>query len=110
MSKNIWAAEWSGCWPNLCSGYWTLYKNDKKVNVKIPFEEDCADTFGEYMSWHFEDWEEVFEPYGDGLHCDAWIVKNENWLKTIADENEFEDIYAAFQAEDFRPGSCGGCI
>ena len=106
-------ARWSGSYPTLCFGYWTLLIDGEDVSEKIP--EDLRDrsmyTFGTYQSWHFENWMEVFESYDDGLLCDEWIEENDYWLKDITDDYSVkEEIYDAFNAEDFRSGSCGGCI
>ena len=111
MSK--WEAKWDGCYPNLCSGTWTLYSNGKKVDTKIPFtgRRGHAETKGEYDSWSFDDnWSEEWSSYTDGLPVDEWCEKYGFWLETIAPKEEWESIYSAFQAEDWRPGSCGGCI
>lgn len=68
------------------------------------------DTEGIYQSWHFEDWEDVWESYKDGLECDDWIKKNDYWISKIADCcDEKVSLFKAFQAQDFRTCSCGGC-
>ena len=41
-------AEWSGRYPCLCCGEWTLFIDGKPCEVVIPFQGDCADTFGTY--------------------------------------------------------------
>lgn len=105
-----WQAVWSGCYPCLCEGFWTLLRNGKPIKTDIPFQEGPAGTLGAYWSWHFEDWEEVFEEYEDGLDCDTWCRAHAEWLASIAPEDEWPQIFAAFRTEDFRPGSCGGCI
>ena len=48
-----WSAEWSGSFPNLCSGTWTLYKDDIPLDTSIPFQNEEAGTFGEYATWSF---------------------------------------------------------
>lgn len=45
-----WVAEWSGSYPSLCCGEWTLYHNEEEVDVSIPFQGHPADTYGEYWS------------------------------------------------------------
>lgn len=68
-------------------------------------------TAGIYQTWHFEDWQEVFEDYIDGLECDDWIKENDCWISGIADcYDEKVVLFKAFQAQDFRTCSCGGCI
>ena len=106
-------AKWSGSYPCLCSGEWTLNVDGKDVSNKIPkdLRKSSMNTFGTYQSWHFEDWLEVFEDYSDGLDCDEWIDENDYWLKEITDNNDTKIlIYQAINKEDFRSGSCGGCI
>lgn len=48
-----WVAEWSGSYPNLCRGEWTLYHNEEEVDVSIPFQGHPADTYGKYWKWFF---------------------------------------------------------
>lgn len=106
-------ARWSGSYPCLCFGEWTLKIDGKDVSKKIPedLRKSSMNTYGTYQSWHFEDWMEVFEGYDDGLDCGEWIEENAYWLNTIAgDYSVQEKIYHAINAEDFRSGSCGGCI
>lgn len=106
-------AKWSGSYPCLCSGEWTLKINGKDVSTKIPEElrRSSMGTRGTYSSWHFENWSEVFEDYEDGLDCDEWINENVYWLDTITDDSSVQkEIYYAINANDFREGSCGGCI
>lgn len=106
-------AKWSGSYPCLCSGSWTLIVDGKDVSEKIPFylRKSSMNTYGTYQSWHFEDWLEVFEDYDDGLDCEEWIKSNDDWLNEITTDYLIkEQIFMAIQEEDFRSGSCGGCI
>lgn len=106
-------AKWSGSYPCLCIGKWTLIVDGEDVSEKIPEELRNTDmgTFGTYSSWHFEDWMEVFNDYVDGSVCEDWINENKYWLKTItSDESIYPGIFDAINKEDFRSGSCGGCI
>lgn len=107
-------ANWSGSYPTLCCGEWTLKVNRVDVSSLIPEElrYDEMNTFGTYQQWYFnDDWLEEFEDYSDGLMCDEWIEKNKYWLDTITDDvNVQKDIYYAINEHDWRHGSCGGCI
>ena len=106
-------AKWSGSYPCLCYGEWTLKVNEKDVSGLIPEElrYDDMNTYGTYYSWHFENWIEVFEKYEDGLNCDDWIKENKYWLDTITEDISVQkEIYDAISEQDFRHGSCGGCI
>lgn len=107
------AAMWTGGWPALCCGEWVLYIEGKNVTNKIPEElrTSSMNTLGKYQTWHFENWEEVWNSYTDGLDRDSWIAENDYWLSTITPDRTLkEEIYEAIQAEDWRHNSCGGCI
>lgn len=112
--NNGWYAYWSGSWPCLCYGEWTLYHNGEKIDVEIPFQGEPADTYGSYSQWSFggeSGWDEEWEFYEDGLGEEAWIEENIEYLKQVTDDDEqYVYIYEAFQVNDFRIGSCGGCI
>ena len=103
-------AEWTGEYPNLCHGEWRLYRNEKELNVEIPFQGSPADTFGVYSEWWFENWSEVFGDYEDGLSCKEWCEEYQEWLSKIAPEQDWNKIFEAFQENDWRYGECGGCI
>lgn len=107
-------ASWSGSYPCLCSGKWTLMVNGEDVSNKIPEElrKSSMNTYGTYQNWYFDNnWSEVFEDYVDGLKCDDWIVENKEWLNNISTDISMQrEIFAAINEQDFRSGSCGGCI
>lgn len=106
-------AKWTGKYPCLCYGEWILKVNNIDVSHLIPNElrTSSMDTLGTYSSWHFENWEEVFDSYEDGLDCEDWINENKEWLNKISTNLSVqENIYYAIRSEDFRSGSCGGCI
>lgn len=106
-------ARWSGSYPCLCNGEWTLIVNGKNVSGLIPKElrHGEMNTYGTYQSWHFEKWMEVFEDYEDGLDYDEWIEENKYWLDTITEDYDAQmEIFYAINKQDWRAGSCGGCI
>ena len=113
MNNNI-EANWSGSYPCLCYGDWTLKVDDVDVSDKIPedLKSSSMHTYGTYQSWHFnDDCMEEFEDYEDGLDCENWIEENNYWLSNITqDEKVKQQIFYAIQDHDFRTGSCGGCI
>lgn len=109
--RDKWTVEWSGAYPNLCTGTWTLFKNGEKVDTVIPFQHEPADTFGNYSHWYFDqDYFEQNEWYEDGLSESEWCEEYADWLKTIAPEDEWGFIYDAFSLSDWRYGSCMGCV
>ena len=102
-------AEWTGSYPCLCDGEWKLYINEIDYTNSIPIDKQSEpmNTYGTYEEWHFEDWLEVFEDYVDGLSFEDWIKEN-SWVLDLPASPQ--DVYEAFQACDWRYGSCGGCI
>lgn len=107
-------AFWSGAYPNLCSGEWSLLVNGVNVSDQIPedLREDPMDTRKTYTAcyYDYEIHDETYREYEYGLDCRAWIEKNKSWLdKITTDDNVQIQIYEAFRAKDWRWG-CGGCI
>lgn len=113
MSTKV-EAKWSGKYPNLCSGHWTLIVNGVDVSDKIPMNliNHPMNTHGIYNKWKFgTNWDAIWDDYSDGLFCSEWIEENDYWLNKITKDNSIKsDIYYAINSEDFRHGSCGGCI
>lgn len=107
-------AHWSGSWPALCCGEWSLKVNGKDVTDKIPenLRNQDMNTYGTYQRWYFDDnWIEQYEDYESGQEYDEWIESNKYWLDTITTDYKTQhEIYEAINAEDFRHSSCGGCI
>lgn len=108
--------EWTGKRPCLCDGEWKVWKNEEDISNKIPehLRQAPMDTLGTFNRWRFVDtvdWDVEWETYTDGLLTENWYQKNRSWVNTICDNyQEVEELYAAFQASDWRFGSCGGCI
>lgn len=95
--------EWTGKWPCLCYGEWILTIDGEDKSSFIPEELRRSDmgAFGTYSSWHFENWNEVFEDYQDGMKCDEWIEHNKYWLDNITiDPYIQEQLFYEFQASD----------
>lgn len=107
-------ANWSGCYPCLCHGEWTLTVNDADMTPYIPrdLRDRDMNTHGTYQSWHFDkDWRVVWNSYNDGLDSKDWILANDYWLQEITSDDRIKHkIFKAFQKADFRCNSCGGCI
>lgn len=105
--------KWTGCYPCLCYGEWKLFIDGEDKSSLIPEElrQNEMGTYGTYSSWHFENWNEVFDDYKDGMNCNEWIKCNKYWLDNISTDNDIqEQLFYEFQASDWRHGSCGGCI
>lgn len=110
-------AKWTGTYPTLCFGEWVIKYNGKQLELPEDVKSRCMNTEGEYESWHFEDWVEVFDSYYDGLEEDDWIGVNKAWVDSLFEEHNisktkdnYYELFKSVQAEDWRSGSCGGCI
>ncbi len=107
-------ATWSGRYPRLCDGKWTIYRNGVNVSIFIPssLRNEPMHTRKRYVTWNFaSDWSEKWDFYWDGLSAKKWIRKNHYWIRRIclSEEEEFQ-LFHAINAADWRHGSCGGCI
>lgn len=109
--------KWTGEWPRKCKGRWIFEVDGKDYRYLLPFANDDgfdlpADTFGEYECWDFDsEGEREWFHYENGLDIDVWCDINRDWLEVITpNEHEWDDIYFAFQAEDWRFNECGGCV
>ena len=106
-------ANWSGTYPNLCSGKWTLIVDDVDYSELISHKDEM-NTYGTYENWYFggeSGWEEIWESYEDGLTFLDWQYENKDWLNKITtDKSVQRQIYDAISMCDWRHGSCGGCI
>lgn len=106
-------AKWTGKYPNLCSGEWILKVNNKDVSYLIPEElrNEPMNTYRTYKHWYFNNWQAKWDSYEDGSFCDEWLEENEYWLEKIStDPFVWVEIYEAINSQDWRYGSCGGCI
>lgn len=97
----------------MCYGQWEIIIDGILLTgiENLPF-----DTTGTYSSWHFENWLEVFEDFEDGVDF------SEDWLSTNGLSNslirhrislttdEKIELFSKIQEQDWRHGSCGGCI
>ena len=130
--------DWTGSYPNLCSGSWiikingvqlvdktddtkgeTNWKNEPRAFSYGHFMTEYMETSGTYSSWHFEDWSEVFEDYYEGgEHGKCWFETGQGKkLAGLLKDNgfdlndvELEELYEKISDQDWRSGSCGGCI
>ena len=119
-------AKWTGGYPSLCVGEWKLYRKYEDIledgtkdigydNISNLIPEDIKHepmyTFGEYQRWYFDsDYIEQFESYENGLDFEEWCYDNEPWIHPICEPEDYRDLYDAFNEEDWRYESCGGCI
>lgn len=109
--------KWTGEWPRRCKGRWIFTVDGKDYRYILPFANDGgfdlpADTFKEYECWDFDsEGEREWFAYEAGLDIDEWCYVNRDWLEVISPkEEDWDDIYLAFQEEDWRFKECGGCV
>ena len=118
--KNINKLEviWTGCYPCLCHGEWIISYDGKELSVPEDMKDASMFTFGEYGEWHFdEDYMEEWDYYEDGDTKEVWIRRNLEWITSMFQEHEIEitdellsELFDKIQKQDWRHGSCGGCI
>jgi len=110
--------EYTGVYPNLCSGEWIVTVNDKKINIGDQSQGE-KDTYISYSTWHFEGWIDVWDDHEDGLEFSEWCQSETGQTilgfiqKEIDNDLTYDekiDIYGQIQDQDYRTGSCGGCI
>ena len=106
--------NWSGEYPCLCSGEWSLIIDGVNFSHLIPenLRNEEMRTLNTYSHWKFnDDFLEEWEYYPDGLPCYEWIEANKYWLDQITEDTEILiAIYEAINEKDWRHGQCGGCI
>jgi hypothetical protein len=115
--------NWSGKYPNLCSGTWKIMINSIELPIPEAKIKEHMFTFKKYNSWVFDkNYSESWETYSNGLLYEKWIKVND-WLeysiKCVADyynlkyyksDKLLRTIYDEINQKDWRGGSCGGCI
>ena len=115
--------KWTGSYPNLCSGRWEIIINGKEVvcskdNYDSILGQAMA-TYGSYDNWGFTgDWDVQWDSETDGAHFGQWKdLESTKKLLVLIEENgipldsfDLSDLYDALQENDWRSGSCGGCI
>lgn len=76
--------EWTGCYPNLCSGNWIIKYNNKELEIPKNRINKTMETYKKYVTWYFGDsWEIEWEEYEDGLKKEEWIEANKNWVNSM---------------------------
>lgn len=107
--------KWTGSWPRRCKGRWIFEVDGKDYRYLLPFANDDgydlpADTYNTYEHWEVIDGEEEWCKQDIGLDIEDWEDQNREWLEIISErEEDWDDIFYAFQEADWRFKSCGGC-
>ncbi|MDG2916427.1 hypothetical protein P7M46_00155 [Bisgaard Taxon 10/6] len=111
-SNNPFQAKWSIIGNTLCLGHWNI--SYQGLPVMLP-EHKRSEDMGTDGIYNFIDPED--ELYREGLSEDDWIIENADWLADVfiehnipIEEQTMRHFYRAVNKEDWRCGSCGGCI
>ena len=125
--------EWTGQYPNLCSGFWKIEIDGKLLEDRRHMANNPEsglfnyssvlrqhmDTFGTFEYWYFdENYSEEWESQEEGLEYEDWInsPKAKELLEIIYEqfgeltEEERRDLFDKISERDWRNGTCGGCI
>ncbi|PJG83313.1 hypothetical protein [Caviibacterium pharyngocola] len=109
---NPFNARWTSRGNTLCLGHWEIFYQDQHLILPENKREKDMGTKGIYNFIDPDD-----ELYLEGLDKEDWIVANIDWLSDVfiaadvpLEEAYFRHFYQAVNREDWRCGSCGGCI
>ncbi len=130
MPVDMIQVQWTGSYPNLCSGEWIIKVNRVHIldaenldsNGNAAYGSFLTEDFGTYKNydtWHFgDDYNEIWERYEDGLRFEEWMLSPKfNKLNNLLNKNNFflsyEELnllYRKINQYDWRNNACGGCI
>ena len=112
MSENPFKAHWTAQGHTLCLGHWEISYREKPLTLPPKVRDNHMNTRG-IFSFLFPD----DEDYTEGLVLERWISENFDWLEQVfgqcnisLDEQHVAWFYQAVNQQDWRCGSCGGCI
>lgn len=107
----MFTVKWTGGYPNKCSGEWQITYNGVPVTLPDSVKNESMSTSGDYDRWSFnDDYSEEWSSYHDGLGFDEWLKTN-NWARAVTtDVTELRELFDLISGQDWRHGSCGGCI
>ena len=110
--KNPFHAIWSEQGHTVCLGHWEVSYLNTPLSLPAEQREEDMGTFGVYSYLYPDDPE-----FSEGLEEEAWILENMSWLVSFFELNQIPLdpqhlawMYQALNREDWRCGSCGGCI
>lgn len=105
-------ARWTAKGHTLCLGRWEITYQGMPIELPEERKNDDMGTWGIYSFIYDDD-----PDFAEGLEEDAWIVENAEWLAECfllndipIDEQHMRWFYQAVNQDDWRCGSCGGCL
>jgi hypothetical protein len=109
---NPFTARWTAKGSSLCLGHWEIFYLGQQLEIDSERNKNDMGTNAIY-SFVFPD----DDIYAEGLAEDEWIIENKDWLTSLfttynipSDETHLRLFYQAVNRDDWRCGSCGGCI
>lgn len=112
MPANPFTARWTATGNNLCLGEWEIHYQGRRLLLDADRRDKDMGTFG-IFSYIFPD----DEDFAEGLDEDEWVQANAGWLGKLfaandvpSDEEHLRWFYRAVNRQDWRCGSCGGCL
>lgn len=113
--------EWSGKYPNHCSGEWNIMIEQFELPIPESYINSNMGTPGEYQSFSFdencsEEWSSYYDSGDNDNRLYFWIkyslecLEDAYALNFNIDKKLINRIISKISDEDWRGGSCGGCI
>lgn len=110
--NNPFTVRWGRSGNLLCHGEWTINFQGRRFTLPESRRDNDMNTYGIYY---------VIDPendlFAEGLTEDDWILENVDWLSECfidndveIDEQNMRFFFQAVNPEDWRCGSCAGCM
>ena len=110
--ENPFLANWSEQGHTICLRHWEVSYRGKPIELPATKRDDEMGTFGIYSYLYPDD-----PDFAEGLEEDEWVLENMEWIAPMFEENgipldeqHLGWFYQAINMDDWRCGSCGGCI
>lgn len=107
--------QWTGGGWTLCNGEWLIAVDGIDISEHIPNSIRTSSMYTYKTT--FDSCAYEYDPDGevtftDGLKFNDWIHENMWWIGElpIIEPEDYPLLYALIQENDFRQGTCGGCI
>lgn len=105
-------ARWTAKGSNLCLGHWEITYEGVPMVLPAAIRQNDMGTYAIYSFFDPDD-----DMFAEGLREDDWIIENAGWLADLFEshdipvsEDNMRAFFRAVTAQDWRCGSCGGCI
>jgi len=109
---NPFKAQWSKKGHSLCLGHWIISYCDLPIALPDKQLNNDMGTWGVYDPIYDNDPE-----FCEGKLEDDWVITNADWLIDVfiahdieVSEQNMRWFYQAVNEDDWRCGSCGGCM